>query len=452
VIPVLTPEEMKAVDRAAPEPVEVLVERAGAAVARAALSMLGGAYGRRVVVVAGKGNNGADGRVAADLLRRRGVRVAVIDVADQPERLPQSDLVIDAAFGTGFRGDYGAPDPGGAPVLAVDIPSGVDGLTGEVGERAVRATATVTLGALKPGLVLGAGAEHAGRVSVADIGLDVSRSTIGLVEAADVGRWMPDRPRESHKWKAAMWLVAGSPGMTGAADMAARAAMRAGAGTVRLGIPGRPPGPRFPEVIGRPLPAEGWDGEVTSDLDRMKAVVIGPGLGRSDATAAAVRRLLAVARVPVVVDADALFALGSLDDPVRFLRARPGPTVLTPHDGEFSRLVGCPPGPRRISAVRHLAFTTGATVLLKGSTTIVADPTGEVVLTDAGDARLATAGSGDVLAGVVGALLAQGLGPLHAAAAGAFVHGTAAGLGWRRGLVAGDLLDLLPVVFNSLAP
>ena len=451
-IPVLTPEEMKAVDRAAADPVEVLVERAGAAVARAALSMLGGGYGRRVVVVAGKGNNGADGRVAADRLRRRGVRVVLIDAADQPERLPPSDLVVDAAFGTGFRGDYVPPDPAGAPVLAVDIPSGVDGLTGEVGEGAVRATATVTFAALKPGLVLGAGAEHAGRVSVADIGLDVSRSTIGLVEAADVGPWMPDRPRESHKWKSAIWLVAGSPGMTGAADMAARAAMRSGAGTVRLGVPGQPPGPRFPEVIGRPLPAEGWDGEVTSDLDRMSAVVIGPGLGRSDATAAAVRRLLAVARAPVVVDADALFALGSLDDPVRFLRARPGPTVLTPHDGEFSRLVGCPPGPRRISAVRHLAFTTGATVLLKGSTTVVADPSGDVLLTDAGDARLATAGSGDVLSGVVGALLAQGLGPLHAAAGGAFVHGTAAGLGWRRGLVAGDLLDLLPVVFNSLAP
>jgi len=450
-IPVLTPEEMKAVDRAAPVPEEVLVDRAGAAVARAALAMMGGGYGRRVVVVAGKGNNGADGQVAAECLRRRGVRVAVIDSADQPDRLPPSDLVIDAAFGTGFRGDYSAPDPAGAPVLAVDIPSAIDGLTGEAVDGAVRATATVTFAALKPGLLLGAGFEHAGAVSVADIGLDVSRSTIGLVERPDVGGWMPDRPRESHKWKSAIWLVAGSPGMTGAADMSARAAMRSGAGIVRLGIPGQPPGPRFPEVIGCPLPAEGWDSDVAADLDRTKAVVLGPGLGRSDATAAAVRRLLAVAQVPVVVDADALFALGSLDDPIRFLRNRPGPTVLTPHDGEFSRLVGCPPGPRRISAVRHLAFTTGATVLLKGSTTIVADPTGDVLLTTAGDARLATAGSGDVLAGVIGALLAQGLDAPRAAAGGAFVHGAAAGLGWRRGLVAGDLLDLLPAVFNSLA-
>ena len=452
-IPVLTPEEMRAVDRAAPEPEEVLVERAGSAVARAALTMLGGAYGRRVVVVAGKGNNGADGRVAAERLRRRGIRVGVVDAGDQPERLPTSDLVIDAAYGTGFRGDYTAPDPAGAPVLAVDIPSGIDGLTGEAQPGAVRATATITFAAMKTGLLLGAGFEHAGRVSVADIGLDVSRSTIGVVEASDVAAWLPGRERNSHKWKSAIWMIAGSPGMTGAADLGARAAMRAGAGTVRLGIPGVPPNPRFSEVVGRWLPEEGWDDDVVAgDLDRMKAVVMGPGLGRSDATAAAVRRLVKQAKVPVVLDADALFALGSLDDPARFLRNRPGPTVLTPHDGEFSRLTGCPPGPRRISAVRHLAFTTGATVLLKGSTTIVADPAGDVLLTTAGDSRLATAGSGDVLAGVIGAFLAQGLDAPQAAAAGAFVHGTAAGLGWRRGLVAGDLLDLVPAVLNTIAP
>ncbi len=439
-------------DRAAPEPVEVLVQRAGGAVARAAVDLMGGTYGRRVIVVAGSGNNGADGRVAADRLSRRGVRVSVVEAADAPDRLPPADLVIDAAFGTGFRGDYRAPDPAGAPVLAVDIPSGVDGLTGEAGEGAVRATATVSFAALKPGLLFGAGHGHAGRVTLVDIGLDVGRSTISVVEGADVGGWFPPIPRESHKWKSALWMVAGSGGMTGAADMAARAAMRCGAGTVRLGIPGHPPSPRFPEVVGRSVPEEGWDEDVAADLDRVKAVVLGPGLGRTDAVATAVRRLLAVARVPVVLDADALYALGSLDDPTRFLRNRPGPTVLTPHEGEFTRLAGCPPGPRRISAVRHMAAATGATVLLKGSTTIVADPDGEVLLSMAGDARLATAGTGDVLAGVIGAFLAQGLDGRRAAAAGAFVHGTAAGLGWRRGLVAGDLLDLLPAVLNRIAP
>ena len=235
--------------------------------------------------------------------------------------------MIDAAYGTGFRGDVRRPRPRPArPVLAVDIPSGVDGLTGEAGAGAVRADATLTFAALKPGLLLGAGADLAGRVTVADIGLDVSRSHDrpgrGVPTSA---AWLPDRPRETHKWQSAVWLVAGSPGMTGAADMAARAAMRSGAGTVRLGVPGYAPRPGFPRwSVGR-LPAEGWDGEVAADLDRVKAVVLGPGLGRSEATAEAVRRLLAVAAVPVVVDADALFALGSLDDPIRFLRGPAGP-------------------------------------------------------------------------------------------------------------------------------
>lgn len=449
-IPVLTPEEMKAVDRAAPEPVDVLVARAGAATGRHAVRMLGGTYGRRVVVVAGKGNNGADGRVAAAWLRRRGVRVAVVGTAEQPERLPPSDLVIDAAFGTGFRGEYHAPDPGGAPVLAVDIPSGVDGLTGEAGPDAVRATWTVTFAALKPGLLFGAGFEHAGKVSVVDIGLDVSRSTIGLFEASDAYACLPERPRETHKWKSAVWVVAGSPGMTGAADMCARAAMRSGAGTVRLGVPGHPPGPRFPEVVGRPLPAEGWDADVLADLDRMKAVVLGPGLGRSEATVATVRRFLSGTKVPVVVDADALFALGSLEDPGRVLRNRPGPTVLTPHDGEFAQLTGGPPGPDRIDAARALAGASGAVVLLKGPTTVVADPAGAALLVTEGPVGLATAGSGDVLSGIIGALLARGVPAFEAAAAGAFLHGRAARLGPAQGLVAGDLPDHLPAATASL--
>src|SRR2546423_4048186 len=168
---------MKAVDQAAPEPVEVLIERAGAAVARTALRMLGGGYGRDVVVVAGKGNNGADGRAAAVRLRKRGARVTVVDAADAPAQLPACDVVIDAAYGTGFHGEYKAPDPGGARVLAVDIPSGLVGLTGEAGEGAVRATVTVTFAALKPGLLLGRGATLAGAVEGVDIGLDTSGAT-----------------------------------------------------------------------------------------------------------------------------------------------------------------------------------------------------------------------------------------------------------------------------------
>ncbi|HEX6570081.1 MAG TPA: NAD(P)H-hydrate epimerase, partial [Acidimicrobiales bacterium] len=236
--PVLTPEEMGAVDAAAPEPVEVLIGRAGAAVARQALDMLGGAYGRRVVVVAGKGNNGNDGRDAARRLRRRGVRVRVVDAAPTPERLPAADLVIDAAYGTGFRGDYAPPDPAGAPVLAVDIPSGVDGLTGQVPSAAVRADRTVSFAALKPGLLFHPGRTLAGEVVVADIGLGVSGARITVVEAADVGAWLPPRPADSHKWRSAVVVAAGSPGMTGAAHLAARAAQRAGAGMVRVASPG----------------------------------------------------------------------------------------------------------------------------------------------------------------------------------------------------------------------
>lgn len=440
--PVVTPAEMRAIDAAAPDPVEALVARAGAAVARLALDLLGGTYGRRVVVVAGKGNNGADGRAAAVRLRRRGVRVEVLDAAVAPDRLPPSDLVIDAAYGTGFRGEYKAPDPAGAPVLAVDIPSGVNGLSGEAGAGAVRAARTVTFAALKPGLLLGEGRERAGEVTAADIGLDVSSATAALVEPSDVPAWLPARPVHAHKWQAALYVVAGSPGMTGAAHLCARAAMRAGAGTVRLAIPGAPPDAPFLEVVARAVPAAGWAAAVLEDAKRTKAVVLGPGLGRAEEVQAAVRELVARAPQPLVIDADGLYALDG--GPL----GRTGGTVLTPHDGEFARLTGAKPGADRLAATRDLAARTGAAALLKGATTIVAAPGGRALFSATGDARLATAGTGDVLAGVIGAFLAMGLDPLRAAGLGAYVHGAAGRRGWRRGLVAGDLLDLLPAVLN----
>ena len=450
-IPILTPEEMAAVDRAATVPTDVLVARAGGAVARAGLALMGGAYGRRVVVVAGKGNNGADGRVAAKWLQRRGARVEVLDAASAPDRLPASDLVIDAAYGTGFRGTYAAPDPLGAPVLAVDIPSGVDGLTGEADDGAVQAERTVTFAALKPGLLLDPGRGRAGVTELVDIGLDVPSSPTNLVEASDVAAWLPRRPRESHKWLSAVWVAAGSKGMTGAAEMAAAAALRSGAGTVRLGVPGGDAGGARPEVVRIAIPEEGWHERVLADLGRFKAVVVGPGLGREEPTAGEVRALLRGAPdTPVVVDADALTALGEVSDAAPLLKSRRAATVLTPHEGEFRRLMGAKPGGDRLAAARRLAAESAATVLLKGSTTVVADPSGQVLVSTAGDARLATAGSGDVLAGVLGAFLAQGLDGLRAAGAAALVHGMAAHLGWSRGLLAGDLLDLLPAVLSDL--
>ena len=474
VIPLVTPEEMAAIDAAAPEPVEVLIERAGAAVARAALELLGGAYGRRVVVVAGKGNNGADGRSAATRLARRGVRVTVIDTAGAPERLPPCDLVIDAAFGTGFRGGWVAPRaPDGAQVLAVDIPSGISGLTGEASGNPLAADRTVTFAALKPGLVLGDGPALAGKVTVADIGLDCSTARAHLVEATDVACWLPDRPREAHKWQSAVWLVAGSPGMTGAAHLATRAAQRAGAGYVRLSTPGLADDPRLPtEAVGVPLPGKRWDREVLAGLDRFAALAVGPGLGREEPTAEAVRALVAEATVPMVVDGDGLSALADagmsvvdgdrLDTPTgshepgpggaaaKVLTRRAGPLVLTPHDGEFARLGGDVGDPDRIATTRAMAAAFGCVVLRKGPTTVVAGADGRVLVCTAGDARLASAGTGDVLTGIIAALLAQGLTPIRAAAAGAVLHGRAGDLAWPRGLVAGDLVEHLPRALADL--
>jgi hydroxyethylthiazole kinase-like uncharacterized protein yjeF len=449
-IPVLTPDEMAAIDAAAPEPVEVLIERAGAAVAHHVLDLLGGAYGRRVVVLAGKGNNGSDGRAAAVVLRRRGVRVELVDALEAPDRLPDADLVIDAAYGTGFHGEHLAPDVGDAPVLAVDIPSGVDGTTGEERGRAWHATRTVTFAALKPGLVLEPGRSLAGEIVVADIGLDVGTTAAGVVEVGDVAGWLPTRPAAAHKWKASVLIVAGSPGMIGAAHLAAAAAQRAGSGMVRLGSPGVDDDPARPtEAVGLELSATGWADAVLDVAPRFQALVIGPGLGTGSDTQAAVRGVLAAAVLPVVVDGDALTALGA--DCAAALTGRSAGTVLTPHDGEYERLTGHGPGPDRHAAARALAAATGAVVLLKGPTTVVASPDGQVRVVTAGDARLATAGTGDVLSGIVGALLARGLAPLEAAAAGAWLHARAGALGPAEGLVAGDLVELLPDAFAEVS-
>ena len=242
--------------------------------------MLGGTYGRVVNVIAGNGNNGADGRVAGELLAAAGVAVRVFEAASSLESLPPADLVVDAAYGTGFHGDWVAPQVGDVRVLAVDIPSGVDGLTGAAVPGTLPAATTVTFAALKPGHLLGDGKRLAGNVTVADIGLDVSSARAHVVERADVAGWWRPRPADAHKWTRAVRVVAGSPGMTGAASLAAVAAMRAGAGIVWLSTPGdASPRAELVEVVGRPCPADGWGDEVASELKRFGALVIGPGLG-----------------------------------------------------------------------------------------------------------------------------------------------------------------------------
>jgi ADP-dependent NAD(P)H-hydrate dehydratase / NAD(P)H-hydrate epimerase len=459
--PVLTRDEMRAADAAALVTVshETLVTRAGTAVGHAALRMLGGAYGRHVVVVAGKGSNGADGRVAASMLSGRGARVSVLEAADLPggSLLPHCDLVVDGAYGTGFRGTYDAPQvPAGATVLAIDIPSGVDTDTGEAATAAVRADRTVTFAALKPGLLQGEGPRLSGVVEVADIGIGVPPPRALLMEDVDVAALLPPRRRGVNKWTNAVGVAAGSAGMEGSAILCTRGAMAAGAGMIRLGSPGDPSAPWPTEAVRMHLPAQDWAGAFLEATAKCKAIVIGPGLGTGAAVAEEIRTVLSAVRVPLVIDADALTALGDTAAARTVLDKRDAPSILTPHDGEYARLAGSAPGEDRLDAARRLAASTGAVVLLKGPLTAVAAPGGassvpDVLLSAAGGPALATAGSGDVLSGIIGAFCARGLGALEAAALGAHVHGRAAALGPSQGLVAGDLPGLLARLLTALA-
>ncbi len=453
--PVVTPAEMRSIDAAATEPVEVLIERAGWASAVAARRLMGGVSGTRIVVIAGPGNNGADGRAAARHLRRWGASIVIVEPGSLDGRtFTRADLVIDSAFGTGLRDGFDGPDlsrpDGSRPrVLAIDIPSGLDGLTGEARGAVLSADATVTFGALKPGLLFDAGPRLCGPITVAPIGLDCSGATCELVEPMDVARW-PVRERDAHKWRSAVWVVGGSPAMPGAPRLSARGAARAGAGYVLVSIPGlRAAAFRLPvEAVGRELAGDGGSGEgpggewgrsVLERLDRVAALILGPGLSTDDHTAVEVRRVVAEASIPIVIDAGALDAVGA--DP-QCLRRRSIPAVLTPHDGEFGRLLGHGPGPDRVAAAREAAAHLGAVVLLKGPATVVADPSGRALISIGGDERLATAGTGDVLSGIIGAGLALGLEPFVAAALGAEVHGRASLLGPSVGLVAGDIPEL----------
>lgn len=529
-VPVVTPEDMRAFDLASPVPIPVLIERAGAAVAAEAIRMLGGTYGRRVLLLAGTGNNGADGIAAARILERRGVRVQTIMATRHlplPVRLPAADLIIDAILGTGFTGTFTAPETRDTPVLSVDLPSGLDGLTGFVRSpnKAIRADRTVTFAGWKPGLLFGRGPELAGITTVVDIGLPV-QSSVHVVDAETVAHRLPVRARNAHKWNAAVLVVGGSAGMTGAPSLAAAGAMRAGCGLVRIGVPGVEV--TGTEAVGVPMPAEQWGGAALMFAERCGAMVLGPGLGRNRVGLTAVRATLARAPMPVVLDGDGLAALAADggEDPEtpihstfqrvttaavvtelspgqraireasarrvvtpidaapsstgrgasvssiasagsgravvraidssfgaaeRVLSARtPGTTVLTPHDGEYQRITGKSVGANRILAAQRLAAATGAVVLLKGATTVIADHEGRTELVRHGDERLATAGSGDVLSGIIGALIAQGLAPFEAASTGAYLHAECVTHGPTHGLIASDLVAALSQAWAGL--
>jgi len=311
--PVLTAGEMRAADAAALVTVshETLVDRAGTAAGHAALRLLGGGYGRRVLVVVGKGSNGADGRVAAAFLARRGARVTLFDAAAAPAALPRCDLVIDAAYGTGFHGAYDAPTvPPGVSVLSVDIASGVDADTGAAPGTPFCATETVTFAAYKPGLLQGAGTGCSGDVHVVDIGVALPPSGAALIEDADVAAHVPPRPRQSHKWSTALGIASGSVGMEGSAILCTRGAMAAGAGMIRLGNPGNPSAAWPTEAVRVHLDGPRWAEDFLAAAEKCRAMVIGPGLGTDDTTQEEIRTVIARAPHPLVIDADAITALG----------------------------------------------------------------------------------------------------------------------------------------------
>lgn len=443
----ISPEESTRLDQAASDPVEVLMDRAGRAVAQAAVRM-GARYGLRVAVLAGPGNNGGDGYVAAKYLARRGadVRIHALGVPKgdaaaaarqsaiaaglRPRPLAEvaeADLIVDALFGGGFRESLPVEVQPWlthrAPVLAADIPSGLDPATGLVRSEAVTACRTVTFHARKTGHVLGEGPDRCGEVEVADIGLRGGEATFRLAEVEDAPR--PSRARTAHKWSAGSVLVAGgAPGMVGAALLAARSALRFGAGAAGVAVPDESravAATAAPELLHYSL-----------DLlpERFQVLVVGPGLGPGHDDL--IRRLLGQWRGPVVADADALSAL---DPAVRLDR---GPVVITPHAGEFRRLTGEEPTPE---AATRLATATGALVLLKGNPTWVADG-GVPWVVDIGGPELATIGTGDVLAGMIGALLAAGQPAEVAARSAAFWHGRAgANLASREQVTAPALIE-----------
>ena len=457
---VFTPEQMHYIDARSGVDVAVLIRRAGYAVAQTALRMLGGSYGKHVIVLAGKGNNGEDGRVASDFLRARGVKVSVFSSSEMPTQLPECDLVIDAVYGTGLRSDFVAPTTN-APVLAVDIPSGIDATTGECRGAPLRANETITFGGLKPGIVLQPGRTYAGQITVVSLdlpvhlGVEVDGKTINVVTRNDVEQWVPQRAPTTHKWKSGVRAIAGSKTMMGAAQLSCAAAYRAGAGIVHLSSIGGTPEIIAPlEVVYRSVSDTHWADQCLSDIERFASALIGPGMGRGDELVEEVFQFVSRCPVPLVIDGDGLQILASSRDGQRrnmenFFAQRTAETVLTPHDGEFSALTGERPSADRIADTRQAAAALQAVVLLKGSTTVVAEPGGNVLCITNGDARLATAGSGDVLTGVIAALLAMGLDAFHAAAAGAFIHGNALERLPQCGVVASDIVREIQVGGNE---
>jgi ADP-dependent NAD(P)H-hydrate dehydratase / NAD(P)H-hydrate epimerase len=490
---------VRAAERALMEivPDGALMARAAAGLASVCAALLrrypGHVYGTRVAVLAGSGDNGGDALYAGALLARRGVAVTAVTAAARAHQggiaalraaggrisgdpaatgpIDEADLIMDGLLGIGGHGGLREPFAGlarqaerarqdGASVVAVDLPSGIDADTGAVEGPAVLADVTVTFGAIKPGLLIDPGAGHAGAVELVDIGLRphlTAEPAVRVPQRDDIGELLPRPGAESDKYRrGVLGLLAGSDRYTGAVLLATGGAIHGGAGMVRVvtaDVAATLVRQAWPEAVITVHPEEGdWD--LAGSVGRVQAWVAGPGMG-TDPDAAA--RLTTVLRtdLPVLVDADGLTILSQHED----LLPREAPTLITPHAGELARLLGTDPASveaRRLEHARRAAGQLGVTVLLKGSTTVIAGNDDPVLVNPTGTPWLATAGSGDVLSGLAGALLAQGLPPAQAGLAGAYLHGlagrlAAAGDGPGEAPIgASDLVRALPAAFRSL--
>ena len=441
-------------------PAGTLMARAARAIAVNAVELLGFTYGARVLLLVGSGDNGADALWAGAELARRGVAVEAVaasDKIDQPGlaaftqaggRLVtladahESDLIIDGLVGIGATPPLREPMrplvayAEGRPVLAVDLPSGVDPNTGAVDGPAIKATRTVTMGGYKTGLMVGAGHELAGEIRLIDIGITDALPEPALRQLDGVQVKQPG-PDDDKYTRGVVGVVAGSAQYPGAALLCTGSARLGGVGAVRYAGHAHAEVVRaHPEILVTATPAE---------AGRVQAWVIGPGLGSADDALESLHHVLGQ-DVPVIVDAD---GLNLLAEHRGWLTDRAAPTVLTPHDREFERLFG-PVGPDRVTAARRAAADVGATVLLKGNATIVVDPDGTGYVNPTGHPSLATAGSGDVLSGLLGSLLATGITPALAAAQAAYLHGLAAQRAELDGpVVASDLIRGLSEVLTS---
>ncbi len=451
-------------------PSDVLMERAGAGVAMTVESRF--PKGSRVVCLVGKGNNGGDARVAARLLEKTGYRCTLCTTFDA-EAVSTADVIVDGLLGTGTRAPL-SPELTDTitrvnachkPVIAIDIPSGLDASTGNSCGAVIHAVCTVTMGLPKLGLYLGAGSECAGEIIVVDIGIrperiDAMAISTDVMTEINIVPLLPKRPLNAHKGDFGhVLVVAGSSGKMGAGILASRGALRSGAGLVTYAL-SETAFEKFdhslPEVMIETLP-DHRGGVLHPDciprLDELlggkSAVVLGPGIGASPETAQVVHHLLQAVRVPMVIDADALNCMSRHPDWMPLLRDR---HVLTPHPGEMARLVQKTTTAiqeDRIEIARQFVEGRAATLVLKGHHSLVASKTG-ISVNPTGNPGMATAGMGDVLSGIIGGLLSQGLVPEAAASCGVFLHGLAGDMMGGQGLLASDVANAVPQAIHAV--